>query len=385
MRLDRGLRGALLLLLGLGCQDVEAPRALGVEVTDPYARPGSWYRGTFHVHTSHSDGSYDGAGIVQLYGRAGYGVLAITDHNQYGDQDGGIVPQFQNDALLHDWNGDGELHPEHVFGSGVESYVRDWSRTPPSWAVDRWVQPSFGEGAERPVLLSGAEVSYHEHHIGLVGTPRGWIEPPNRYLDALARTHAAGGFVYLAHPAEWNNKPQRLATRLPLQQFDGIEIINGLWLSRAGAYDARPLWDDLLASGYRLWGLANDDAHTWEGSEHSVPFTAFNMVRTDSPTAAGFLAALHAGAFYASTGLFFAQIELSGRRLVVSAPGATRLRFIGRKGSALLEVAGDSATYEIGGLEGTVRVEAEGPPAPGSTWPRGAWSQPFFVRLVEAP
>jgi hypothetical protein len=382
--MGRRIWGAVPLLLGLGCQDVEAPQPLRVEITDPYARPGAWYRGNFHVHTSHSDGAYDGEGLASLYAREGYGVLAITDHNQYGDQDGGVLPRFQNDSLLHDWNGDGELHAEHVFGSGVEAYVRDWSRPPPSWAVDRWVQPSFGDGAPRPVLLSGAEASYHDLHIGLVGCPSGWIEPPHTSLEGVARTHAAGGFVYLAHPAVWNRTPQRLAERLQLRDFDALEIINGLWLSRHGGFDARPLWDELLASGYRLWGLANDDAHTSEGSEDSVPFTAFNMLRTDDPTARGFLAALHAGAFYGSTGVLFDRLALQDRRVVVSAPGATRLRFIGRKGSALLEVEGPSASYEIGGLEGYVRVEAEAPPATAGGPPRGAWSQPFFIRILDA-
>ena len=373
---------ALLVASLCGCDSPQSVPPQRFEVANPYDRAGSWHRGNFHVHTSHSDGSYTGEELVALYQAAGYGVLCITDHNQYGDQDGGIVPALQTDSLLHDWNGDGLLQAENVFGSGVEAYVRDWSSPPPEWAVDRWVQPTFSDHQASPALLAGVEATHHGMHIGVVGCPVGWVEGPDADLGFLQRARAVGGFAYLAHPAEWNGNPEYVRRQLPLGELAGLEIVNGLWLSRQGRADATPLWDQLLAQGQRLWGLANDDAHTFVGDAEAPPFTAYNMLRTDDPSPTGFLQALHDGAFYASTGLGFTVLELHGDSLVVEAPGAERLRFIGRNGSALLEAAAARATYVIGGLEGYVRVHADAPPDSGRTWRRGAWSQPFFIQLL---
>lgn len=374
--------GAFCLVVA-GCDAVQSPAPRFV-VENPYATPGTWVRGNFHVHTDHSDGALSGEETAVAYQRAGYGVLCITDHNQYGDQDGGVPASLQVDATVHDWNGDGTLHGTQVFGSGVEAYVRDWNAPPPEWAVDRWVQPDYTGHREPLVLLAGSEATFGDFHIGLVGYPRRWIEPPaNRGLEYIDRTHDAAGFVYLAHPAAWNEAPESLQRAFPLARLDGLEIINGLWLTKNGAADATRLWDRLLARGVRLWGLANDDAHTWEGAPDAYPFSAFNMLLTADPSPEGYLAALRAGAFYASTGLLFETLALHADSLEVIAPGAERIRFIGAGGIVLFEVSGPRALYDFSGREIYVRVHAEASPASGASWNRGAWTQPFF--LTRAP
>ncbi len=359
-----------------------APRFV---VENPYATPGAWVRGNFHAHTDHSDGALSGEELALAYRHAGYGVLCITDHNQYGDQDGGVAGALQVDSVLHDWNGDGRLHSSRVFGSGVEAYVRDWNAPPPEWAVDRWVQPEYTGHRDQLVLLSGAEATFGDFHLGLIGYPRRWIESPGAGLDYVERTHDAAGFVYLAHPATWNEEPESLLRAFPVQSLDGLEIINGLWLTKNGAADATRLWDQLLARGVRLWGLANDDAHTWEGAPDAYPFTAFNMLLTTDPSPEGFLAALRAGAFYASTGLAFATLAVRADSLEVIAPGADRLRFIGAGGGTLLEVQGPRGVYVFSGHEVYVRVHAEAAPANATSWNRGAWTQPFFLARTVDP
>ena len=369
------------LLVGGGCETLEPLSTLvSFDLDNPYAVPGTWFRGNFHMHSPHSDGFYSGKDLVDLYQRQGYGVICITDHNQWGDQDGGISSLYQTDSLLHDWNCDGTVHPDHVPGSGVEAYVRDWARAGPGWVKDPWVQPADPVPGQIPVVLPGAEVTHFDFHIGVIGYPIRWIEPPNAGTDYIPRTHAAGGFVYLAHPALLNSAPRWLAGKLPLRQFDGLEIMNGLKLSRSEPADATPLWDSLLTMGYRLWGLADDDAHLEVGSGDSYPFTAFDMLLTDDPSPQGFLEALRRGSFYASTGLLVARIEVVDDTLRVDVPDAERLRFIGRGGRVLLDAPGPRADYVVRGSEAYVRVEASAASDGEHPWPRSAWTQPFFVR-----
>lgn len=409
---------AAFVVLGLaGCDfgipvlEQAAPELSCFHIQDPYATEAGaiWHRANFHMHSAHSDGALRADQLVDLYARNGYTVLCISDHNQYGDQDGGVLPQFQFDDTVHDWNGDGALHPEHVFGSGVEAYVRDYGSPAATWSRDRYVRPQL-RWDDAPIVLAGAEMSLVGWHIGTVGMPSGALEPPGR-VGFVERTHDAGGFVFLAHPGEWNLYPDRLASVFDVGSMDAIEIMNGLRLvqqaskSTAGdptdplhpgaidpgardvcaaaqPPDATPLWDALLSRGFRLWGIANDDCHTWDGAKHSYPFTAFDMVLTADPTQEGFLQALHAGAYYMSTGLFFRDLGARGTVVSAWAPGARRLRFVGWGGETLLEADGERAVYVVTGSEGYVRVEAEGRPLDGHPWPARAWSQPFFLEAA---
>ena len=376
-----------------------APRYACFQIADPYAAGGGWHRGNFHMHSSHSDGAMSGSKLIELYQQYGYSVLSISDHNQYGDQDGGVAASQQVDSLVHDWNGDGIIHPDHVFGSGREAYVRDWTQPALAWVRDGWQRRLTADWKESPIVIPGAEATWGGNHVGLIGHPGGRIESPTETPGYFTRVHEAGGLIYLAHPGDWNATPYNLPRTVDLRLFDAIEIMNGLRLTKAfeapstkadaggedrecGAnvpYDATPLWDGLLSRGWRVWGMANDDSHTWVGAPNAFPFSAFNMIRTADTTAAGFIAALRRGSFYGSTGIFFVDLGVTDGAVTVWAPEAERIRFIGWGGRVLQETTGPHAGYHPQGDEGYVRVEASA--APGhNPWPRQAWSQPFWIQ-----
>ena len=370
-------------LLVAGCGEVVPLRVpTGGTVLDPYDRVGEWYKGNFHMHTSHSDGRLSGGDVVELYGHEGYAVLCVSDHNMYGDQDGGIQRRYQTEPLLRDWNGDNAVHPESLYASGLEAYVRDWTSPRPEWMQDQWFRPAHATLSEAPIVLSGVEVShsYWGTHFVLVGVAPGPYLVPSTGFSFLEGVGQSGAFAFLAHPAGANAFPQEFASVVPVREFHGIEILNGLRLTRGLEANATPLWDALLTSGYRLWGLANDDSHTDPGATEAYPFTAFNMLLADSPTPEAFLEALHSGAFYASAGLLFDDLGLRDGVLVATAPGARLIRFIGPGGILLQERVGARATYEIGVTEGYVRIEAIGDLVDhGAQWEVAAWSQPFFI------
>src|SRR2546425_12725808 len=47
---------------------------------NPFAATGTWLRCALHAHTTCSDGELSPEELVRLYERAGFDVLAITDH-----------------------------------------------------------------------------------------------------------------------------------------------------------------------------------------------------------------------------------------------------------------------------------------------------------------
>ncbi len=354
-RSGAGLIGCI-ALIALQCRNIEPSVPAVTDLRDPYCQSGSWTLGNFHMHTSHSDGAYSGQEIVQLYRLHGYGVLCISDHNQWGDQDGGVLYNRQSDDVVHDWNGDGVIHPEHVPGSGVEAYVRDWSQPPAPWLKDDWHMPELLQLREPLVLLPGAEASLGGWHIGLVGYPSSSIETPHGSAAFIARTRDAGGFVYLAHPGEWNGRAHDLAPNLDMNAFHGLEIVNGLRLSKDEAWDATPLWDELLTMGYRMWGMGNDDAHTTWDTREAQPFTTFNVLLVSETTPEGYLQALHRGSFYASTGVYFTQVGIVEDEIVVKAPLADEIVFVGAGGVRLQVDQASTAKYVLRGNETYVRV-----------------------------
>ncbi|NIR03497.1 MAG: phosphotransferase, partial [Gemmatimonadales bacterium] len=49
---------------------------------NPFESSGSWYRANLHAHTTLSDGDLSPEEAAEFYRRAGYQVLAITDHGR---------------------------------------------------------------------------------------------------------------------------------------------------------------------------------------------------------------------------------------------------------------------------------------------------------------
>jgi predicted metal-dependent phosphoesterase TrpH len=46
----------------------------------PFDRPGRFYRGNLHTHSTRSDGALPPEAVVEAYQRQGYDFIALTDH-----------------------------------------------------------------------------------------------------------------------------------------------------------------------------------------------------------------------------------------------------------------------------------------------------------------
>ena len=213
----------------------------------PFSAEGQWLRCALHAHTTNSDGELSPSRLVQHYERAGFDVLAITDHWVRTDEPSTerllVIPGTELDASM------GAAGREaHVLGLGV-------SADP--------VEP----GSEFPSLESTVE----------------WIL-------------GAGGVPFLAHPY-WSG--------LRVDEFAGCEGLVGLEVYNAGCEleVGRGLgavhWDDVLELDGRPWlAIAADDSHH-PGFDSALAWT---WVRVAEKTQDAVLEALRTGAFYASTG-----------------------------------------------------------------------------------
>ena len=232
-----------------------------------------FYKGNLHTHTTNSDGLLSPDEVTRRYQEAGYDFLALTDH---------------------------------------------WKRTVEA--------PHFYKNM---LLLPGIELDYNltNEVIHIVG-----INVDESILTRVDRRHTArrgirdirrsGGRAILAHPA-WS-----LNTLETMQELDGLtatEIYNSVSATpwNGDRADSTLLLDIAAAHGLLLNTVASDDSHFYTGEDR----TSFTMLQADELSAEGINRALDAGAFYASRGPRFKQIEIENGEIHVTCDPVSKIVF----------------------------------------------------------
>jgi len=217
-------------------------------MTGPWTTDGAWLRCALHAHTTRSDGELAPKHLARHYERAGYDVLAITDHWRITDavSKGSllVVPSVELNCILPG------ARDGHVLGFGVaasEQELRDLA----------------------------------QKHADLKETAD-WIEEH-------------GGVAYLAHPYWTGVTPGTF--ELP-DNVAGVEVYNAGCELEVGRGLSAVHWDELLEGGRHCLAIATDDSHH-PGFDSDIAWT---WIRAPERSREAVLGALAAGTFYASTG-----------------------------------------------------------------------------------
>lgn len=207
---------ALVMLFGIAC------RPAGLRIDNPYASV-NWeedgrYKANLHTHTILSGGTANPEEVIDLYRQLGYGILALTDHDDDGP------------------------------------------------AETTWPWQSYGRDPEAlgMVAIRGNEIS-DVHHIGShfndYGAPG--AESEDTVLVEIGRR---GGTALFHHPGRYEKGVDWYVDMY--RRYDhliGQEIYN-----RDDRYPGdRRLWDSVLVEilpDRPVWGFASDDMHNTETS-----------------------------------------------------------------------------------------------------------------------
>jgi hypothetical protein len=269
-------------------------------VETPFSRPGRFWRGNLHTHSTLSDGLRSPEAVCRFYETAGYDFLALTEHflEQYGWP---LVDtrQFRSEGFTTLIGA--ELHP----------------------AQDR--------------MELGAP-----WHLLAVGLPLDFAQPPLEETGpALAqRALAAGAFVVAAHP-QWYTMTDRDVTELG--RIHALEIFNASASDDNDAAESAYLLDLLLARGQRLTACATDDAHFVLNTRDRA--AGWVMVRSERNSPEALLAALKAGEYYSSSGPEIYNLDVEpGERLRLRCSPAERIFLIG--GPAKYQTIGEQGITE---------------------------------------
>jgi hypothetical protein len=332
------LRRVAVAILIAGCALAQQSPAPGAPAS---AR---WFRGNTHAHSLRSDGDSAPEVVARWYKDHGYHFVVLTDH----DQRTPVEPL--NKALA--------LPGEFLVLAGEE-------------VTDRF---------------QGAPV--HLNAIGLRDTVKPQSgESPAAVLQSNARAiRAAGGLPQINHPNfGWALRAEDIAAAAEAPLFElwnGHPLVNNA--GGGGSPSTEQIWDAVLSTGRRIFGVATDDAHHFQGEfsrRQANPGRGWIVVRAAELTAEAIAAALERGDFYASTGVELLRCDVDDRGIRIALPENPsrnapryRTRFIGKHGAVLKQDESLNPAYEFRGDELYVRARVE------SSDGSHAWTQPVFPK-----
>src|SRR5262245_57781722 len=253
----RPVRALLLASLTLGAPHLTAQQPSAAR----------WYRGNTHAHTLNSDGDSSPDEVVRWYREHGYHFTFITDHEFITD----VAPL------------------NALFGR-----------------EERFLVISGQEVTQR-VADAGHPDGFRQAHVNALGVtfvirPLGASNIATAttiaatYARNLAAIRAAGGVAQVNHPNyRWS---VALAEMVELPDSTLFEVWNGHpFVYNGGGADSTGrsmpstdvLWDSLLTRGKLLFGVADDDSHSFrpedaENPDLARPGRGWVMVRADTLT-----------------------------------------------------------------------------------------------------
>ena len=306
----------------------------------PSPKP-NWYRGNTHTHTLNSDGDTAPDDVVRWYRENGYNFVFITDHEY-----------ITNVGPLN-----------HILGKPGVFLVLSAQEVTDSY--DKKPYHINGLGLEKVVMPNGLA---------------GAVETLQKNIDDV---RAGGGVPQINHPnfgwALTANDIRKLKNVRLMEIANAHPLVNNM--GGGGVPSTEQIWDDLLTGGMTIYGIADDDSHTFKRPGDrtvALPGQGWIYVRANELTREAIMAALDRGDFYASTGVELEDLVADAAGITIKIKQARqskyRVEFIGSGGKVLAESITNPATYKFKGGEGYVRAkiyESNG---------KLAWTQPVFQR-----
>ena len=269
-------------------------------VETAFSRPGRFWRGNLHTHSTLSDGLRSPEDVCRFYESHGYDFLSLTEHflERYGWPLVDTRP-YRSERFTTIIGA--ELHP----------------------TVDR--------------MELGAP-----WHILAVGLPLNFAPPPREETGPAlaARALESGAFVIAAHP-QWYAMTDRDVE--VLGPIHALEIYNASAADDNDAAESAYMLDILLARGKRLSACATDDAHFVLNTRDRA--AGWTMVKSEALEPEALVTALKAGDYYSSTGPVIHDLTVEpGNRLHIRTSPANRIFLLG--GPAEYQMVGEQGITE---------------------------------------
>jgi hypothetical protein len=249
----------------------------------PFQKPGRFYRGNLHTHSTNSDGMLAPAQVAALYRAEGYDFIAITDHH---------------------------------------SPAWDYQVTDTRALRSEGFTTIIGAELHTPGLSTGLP-----WHLLAVGLPLNFPGGQGRETgpELAARAAQTGAFIGIAHPAWY---ALQLDEARAVEAAHAIEVYNETCKLLNDRGDSWSFADALLAEGRRLSAFGADDLHMTL-PERPDAFGAWVWVRSTALDPDALVDALKAGDYYTSQGPEIDDIRIEDGALSVSCTPASAIYITG--------------------------------------------------------
>jgi len=300
-----------------------------------------WFKGNTHAHTTESDGDSPPEVVARWYKNGGYNFLVLSDHNVFTD-------------------------PARLTGLVDSSFILIGGEE---------LSSSFDR---RPVHVNGLAIT----RVIAPRTDSTLAGTIQRNVDAVRE---AAGVPHINHPNfRWAFGVEEL---LQVRNDSLLEIFNGHHLVHNEGGDGRPgmeaVWDALLTGGKRIYGIAVDDAHHFQGEfrrGRANPGRGWVAVAAQRLEVGQLMRSLERGLFYASSGVALDSLAVGERSIALRIRSEGDFKyttaFIGDGGRVLAEAGGLAPRFELGPAHAGLRyVRARVTDSGGAK----AWVQPVFL------
>ncbi|MBL8326303.1 MAG: CehA/McbA family metallohydrolase [Rubrivivax sp.] len=295
--------------------------------SNPFARPGRFFKGNLHTHSSLSDGELSPLEVCRRYREADYDFICLSDH---------FLPAYGFTVS------DTRPYRTDTFTTilGAEVHV-----------------PATRLGEKWHLLANGLPLDFAPPRDGEGGP------------ELARRCAEAGAFVTIVHP-EWYSLG--IDDAMAIDAAHAVEVYNHTSALRTSRGGGAALLDQLLAEGRRLNALATDDAHFLVDDA----FGGWVMVKAERNEPELLVQALKAGHYYSTQGPLIEDIRIDGDDVVVDCSPAFGVYLLGRGSRADRSERRGQTTARLsagrmgkGGFMRVVVVDDNG---------RSAWSNPLW-------
>ena len=321
-----------------------------------------WFKGNTHAHSLNSDGDVPVDAVVRWFREHGYHFTFITEHEYFTD-----------------------VAPLNALFGGANRFLVIAGQE-----VTQRIADSLHSGGVRQAHVNALGTTRLVPTIGERNIAKGMTIAETYRRNGTA-IRAAGGILQVNHPNFIWSVP--LGDMMDLPDSTLFEVWNGhpIVYNQGGTdstgqemLSTEARWDSVLSRGKLLFGVADDDSHSYkpqdaENPDLARPGRGWIWVRADTLTRDAIVRALQRGDFYASTGITLKDLQISPSeyRLEITPAGDRRYltEFIGRNGRVLARNTTLRPSYRITGGEGYVRARVS------DSSGRMAWTQPVRAPL----
>lgn len=327
----------------------------------PAAAQARWFRGNTHAHSLNSDGDVPVDDVVRWFRTHGYHFTFVTEHEYYTEV--------------------GPLNA--LFGAANRFLVMAGQE------VTQRVEDKDHTGGVRQAHVNALGTRRLVMPMGSQNIARG-VSIAATYTRNDSAIRAAGGVMQVNHPNFIWSVPLADMMNLPdstlFELWNGHPIVynlGGTDSTGQAMLSTEARWDSILSRGKLLFGVADDDSHSYkpqdaENPDLARPGRGWIWVRADTLTPEAIMRSLRRGDFYASTGITLRDLHVNTTeyRLEIAPAGDRRYltEFIGRGGRVLASSTTLQPAYRIRGDEGYVRARIS------DSSGRMAWTQPVRIR-----